>query len=263
MLIHLAAPQGTPTVCREGQIPRSSSANKLRNKLNHAPQLAAGYLTFQERNVPPVIDREDMLELTRRMTPSRTCFDRIAGAYIDAEGEIDESFNIHFLKLSGSEKAHNLSLAKQIPFSRTNDQLKEYAFPKAATGRDSMYLLLNTIRECGLKNDALLDVFYEQMSDGYPMDFPYAIFLFHGTYDIPVKAADKERLGESEEIYDFIICTISPLAGAYEPDDPVFGFLYPAFSDRSADAGKIDIFHADPSRPEEGLLYKLFGAHKK
>lgn len=29
-----------------------------------------------------MINREDMLELTRRMTPSRTCFDRIAGAYI-------------------------------------------------------------------------------------------------------------------------------------------------------------------------------------
>ena len=29
-----------------------------------------------------MINREDMLELTRRMTPERTCFDRIAGAYV-------------------------------------------------------------------------------------------------------------------------------------------------------------------------------------
>ena len=28
------------------------------------------------------IDREDMLELTRRMTVSRSCFSRIAGAYM-------------------------------------------------------------------------------------------------------------------------------------------------------------------------------------
>ena len=48
-----------------------------------------------------MINREDMLELTRRMTPSRTCMDRIAGGYMDEGGFLDGSFNIHFLKLSG------------------------------------------------------------------------------------------------------------------------------------------------------------------
>ena len=33
-----------------------------------------------------MINREDMLELTRRMTPARSRIDRIAGAYYDAEG---------------------------------------------------------------------------------------------------------------------------------------------------------------------------------
>lgn len=32
------------------------------------------------------INREDMLELTRRMTLKRNCFDKIAGAYLDEEG---------------------------------------------------------------------------------------------------------------------------------------------------------------------------------
>ena len=35
------------------------------------------------------INRNDMLELTRRMTLSRNCFVRAAGAYIDDEGYID------------------------------------------------------------------------------------------------------------------------------------------------------------------------------
>ena len=47
-----------------------------------------------------MINREDMLELTRRMTLSRTSFTRIAGCYVDAEGEYDGSFNTNFLKLS-------------------------------------------------------------------------------------------------------------------------------------------------------------------
>lgn len=43
-----------------------------------------------------MIQRENMLELTRRMIPARSHIDRIAGAYYDAEGYIDGTFNTHF-----------------------------------------------------------------------------------------------------------------------------------------------------------------------
>ena len=200
-----------------------------------------------------------MLELTRRMTPARTCFDRIAGAYVNDMGEVDESFNIHFGKLSGSEKAKNLAIAKTIPFSDTNVQLKEYTFSESVKGKNSMWQLLGAIQQCGLKNDALMEVLYEQLADGYPVDYEFAIYVFHGVYDIPLKAKDKENLWESEEVYDFIVCTISPMKEEYEPDLPVFGFIYPAFSDRSADKNRIQIFHENPEEIEEGLMYKLLG----
>lgn len=206
-----------------------------------------------------MINREDMLELTRRMTPARNCFDRVAGAYINDMGEVDESFNIHFGKLSGSEKARNLKLAKTIPFSKTNIQLKEYTFPAASKGKNSMWKLLQAIQECGLKNDALMEILYEQIADGYPVDHEFAVFVFHGVYDVPLKGKDKENLWDSEEVYDYIICTVSPMRDKYEPAEPVFGFLYPAFSDRSADKEKIDIFHADSEKIEEGLMYKVLG----
>ena len=74
------------------------------------------------------IEREDMLELTRRMTIKRNCFDRIAGAYFDEEGFVDGTFNTHFLKLSAREQTANLTLAKAIPFSDTNVNLKGYRF---------------------------------------------------------------------------------------------------------------------------------------
>ena len=206
-----------------------------------------------------MINREDMLELTRRMTPSRTCFDRIAGAYIDEMGEIEDTFNIHFGKLSGAEKTRNLNLAKVIPFSKTNEQLKEYTFEDRVKCKDSIWMLLQALQQCGLKNDALLEIFYEQIADAFPVDYKFAVYVFHGVYDVPVKAKDKESLWESEEIYDFIICTVSPLIDEYEPGEPVFGFLYPAFSDRSADKEKIDIYHVNPKEVEEGLMYKIIG----
>lgn len=207
-----------------------------------------------------MIDREDMLELTRRMTPSRHCFDRVAGAYMDLDGFVDGSFNIHFGKLSPSETARNLKLAKTIPFSGTNRNLKEYPVPGESKTSGMMIQLLNGMKECSLKNDALLYTFYEQIGEnlaGPPsLDNGYAIYVFHGVYDVPLKASDKERLWESEEIYDFLICAVSPLVGDYEPGEPVWGFLYPAFSDRSADPDSIDIFNSDPDHdnPIRGLF---------
>ena len=79
-----------------------------------------------------MINREDMLELTRRMTPARTSFVRMAGCYTDSGGEYDGSFNIHFLKLSGSEKARNLAIAKKILFAESNEKLREYRFPETS-----------------------------------------------------------------------------------------------------------------------------------
>ena len=155
-----------------------------------------------------MINREDMLELTRRMTPARTSMTRVAGCYIDRDGEFDGSFNTNFLKLSGSDKAKNLKLAKTVPFSDTNKNLKKYEFAPNAQKPGSMWQLLMAMKECGLKNDALMDTFYDVIMERYQADSEYAVLIFHDRYDIPVKASDKERLGESEEMFEFLICVI-------------------------------------------------------
>lgn len=62
------------------------------------------------------INRNDMLELTRRMTLSRNCFVRAAGAYIDDEGYIDNTFNVSFKNMSKHDQQVNLDLAKTIRF---------------------------------------------------------------------------------------------------------------------------------------------------
>ena len=206
-----------------------------------------------------MINRDDMLELTRRMTPSRTCFHRAAGAYMTADGEIDETFNIHFLKLSASEQSKNLSLAKQIPFSRTNDMLREYPFPEEAMRPGGMWQLLMAIRACALKDDMLMELLYEQIGTSFVSEEPYAVLVYSGSYDVPVKGTDGEWLEGSESVYDFIICAVCPLAGEYEPSDPVCGFLFPAFSDRCADTGAIDFYEKQRGGVQEDLLGRLLG----
>ena len=203
------------------------------------------------------INREDMLELTRRMTLKRNCFDRIAGAYMDEEGVVDGTFNKHFQKLSPRDQQANLAIAKTVPFSETNVELKEYAFREADTRPGSIWQMLMALKECGLKNDAMLDVFYEEFGSKYRTDGSYAVYFFHGSYDVPLKAGDKESLWESEEVYQFLICAVCPVSGDYEPGRAECGFLFPAFKDRSSDIHRIDVFTAEGRTGQAESLRKI------
>ena len=205
------------------------------------------------------IEREDMLELTRRMTVKRTSMTRIAGSYMDADGFVDGTFNTNFLKLSSGEKEKNLNLAKAIPFSETNLNLKMYEFSAQAMRPGGIWQLLMAMKSCGLKNDALMDTFYELIGECYITDHEYAVYVFHDRYDVPVKTADHERQWESEEVFEYLICTICPVSGDYEPGKPECGFLFPAFVNRSSDENFVNIFQADIDHPHKELI-KLLGA---
>ena len=69
------------------------------------------------------INRDDMLELTRRMTIARTSMTRIAGSYMDADGFIDGTFNTNFLKLKNSEKENRTG--QNMRTTKGKDKKKE------------------------------------------------------------------------------------------------------------------------------------------
>ncbi len=206
-----------------------------------------------------MIDRSDMLELTRRMTLTRSCFDRIAGAYMTAEGEIDDTFNVSYLNQKAADKTKYLANAKTVPFSKTNDQLTEHRFSDDGKGKGSIWQLLLGIVNCGLKNDLLLELLYEQIGIFYEPVSEYGISVIHGVYDVPMKSTDKGYLYESEIVYDFIICTVSPLLPEYELGKPDYGFLFPAFSYRCGDRDAIDVFNRNPDHPQDILTEIILG----
>lgn len=189
-----------------------------------------------------LMNRSDMLELTRRMTLTRNCMTRVAGCYTDEDGELDNTFNVNFLNLKAADKTKNLVLAKAVPFGKTNTEVKEYCFPGTSFKGQTMWKMLKLIAACGLKNDVLMETFYEHMIKACDIEGAYAIDVFHGVYDIPMKGNDHAYEYESEEIYDFIICTVGKIDEEYNVAPPECGFLYPAFRDRSGDPGAIDIY---------------------
>lgn len=208
------------------------------------------------------INRDDMMELTRRLTLSRNSIGRIAGCYVDRDGDFDGSFNTNFLKLSAQERTKKLKLAKAVLFAETNQNLKKYGFSENTRKPGSMWQLLMGMRECGLKNDALMDTFYDIIMEKYRADSEYAILVYHGSYDVPLKASDKESLWDSEEVYTYMICAICPLSGEYEPGEPICGFLFPAFTDRSSDVNHIAVFKEGAGNSCMELL-EILGVDRK
>lgn len=210
-----------------------------------------------------MINREDMLELTRRMTPKRNCFQRVAGAYIDRDGFVDGTFHTHFGNLSLSEKEKNLAIAKSIPFADTNIELKSYTFSKDKQGQGSMWQLLMGLKECGLKNDAMLEVLYEYIGENLVKSYDYALVIFYGSYDVPAKGTDKVRLEESEEVYDFLIVAVCPLEEQYEYGMPDSGFLFPAFVDRSSDRNRVVIYEKATSDQDRSVFAHFLGCEEE
>jgi len=200
------------------------------------------------------INREDMLELTRRMTLSRNCFGRVAGGYYNEDGFLENSFNTHFRKLSPSEQNRLLAIAKAIPYSKTNESIRFHRFTDQEK-KSGAYRAFWTLNQCELKNDALLESVYEALEDRIVCDTSAAVYFFQGCYDIPVKGTDKKEQWESEEVYKFIICAVCPINDDYVPGEPLEGFLFPAFDQRSSNENGIDIFVANGGDSEEGLLY--------
>ena len=98
-----------------------------------------------------------------------------------------------------------------------------------------------------MKNDAMLDVFYEQVSEKYSANKDYAILFYYGSYDVPRKATDKTVLEDSEEVYNFMVCACCPLWDDYELSEPDWGFLYPAFTERSNQIGDIVVYQKEKS----------------
>ena len=190
-----------------------------------------------------MIYREDMLELTRRMNDKRTHLMRLAGAYMDEEGYIDGTFNTSFLKLEGRERSHALSIAKTIPFSRTNEELISLRIP--AMKPESLWQLLYVLRDCELKNDALLLTLYEILGEHLSVGFPYAIYMYYGCYDIIGKSWDKAYLDESEEMYRYLVLALCPVNEKQEAELPFAGLLYPAFTNRSTDTAHANLYSRD------------------
>ena len=168
------------------------------------------------------------------------------------EEEIFKYFNIFRKALSGTIGKNLLNME----------------FPLEAEEEGGTQDFLMQLRASRLKDENLLEEFYDQIIENYYTVENYLILLIHAVYDVPGRAEDgAEMFDASDEVYEHILCCVCPVTLskpglAYDEesnsfrtricdrvvDMPEIGFLFPAFHDRSTDIHGL-LYYA--SKPEE------------
>lgn len=226
--------------------------------------------------------KRDALELTRRMKKDGCTFTRMCGCYVNPGKEKVVNFGKTFLNLEDDEFYKYLEIAKKTLSGVVGDQLLPLEFPREQEEAGGTQQFLLGLRESKLKNQELVDRFFDLVIESYDYAGSYLILLFHDVYDVMTRTTDRQKLDESEEVYEYLICSICPIVlskpalGYLEQKNeigprlrdkivslPESGFLFPAFHDRSADIHSVVFYTKDAKEPHNEFVEKLLGCTAK
>lgn len=214
------------------------------------------------------MDNKDVLELKRRFKKEACTFTRMCGCYVSVDKEKITKISETFLNLEDEEFYKYLEIAKKTLSGKIGNNLVELNFPNEEEKAGGRQQFLMGLRDCKLKNDDLLDTFYDMVIDNYDRVGNYLILIFHDAYDVMTKTSDNSKLDESEEVYEYLLCAICPVEltkpalGYREAENrigarirdwvvgmPETGFVFPAFTERSTDIHSVMFYTKNTVNP--------------
>ena len=222
--------------------------------------------------------KKDVLELKKRLKKDKCTFTKMCGCYVNSSKEKVLTFSETFLNIEEEELFKYLEIANKV-FSGTvgNNILSLNFNPDEETAEGKQGLLM-ALKDTGLKNDDILHMFYDTIIDQYETEKNYLILLFKDTYDVITKTKDNNALDESEVVFDYVLCAICPVdvtkaglsyiegenrIGARIRDRivgmPEVGFMFPNFSDRSADIHSIMYYTKNAKDPDLNFMTEALG----
>lgn len=228
------------------------------------------------------MNKKDIMEIKRRFKKESCTFTRMCGCYVDAEKHKIVDFGQTFLNLEDEEFYKYLEISKKVLSGIVGNNLLTLDIPieeEAAGGRQQF---LMGLRESKLKNKELMDRFYDLVIDSYDYAGNYLILVFHDAYDVMTKTTDNNKLDESEEVYEYLLCAICPVSLSkpglgYRADEnrigprirdwvvgaPDTGFVFPAFNDRSTDIHSLLFYTRDTKEPHSEFMENGLGCGSK
>lgn len=181
---------------------------------------------------------------------------RLCGCYVNGDKEKVKVFNESFLDLDEKEQHKYLEIFRKNMSGTLGKNLIDLSFVNQESDDEGFGKgLLNSLKKSELKDDVLLDRFYDSIINTYNHVGNYLILLIYQAYDVPGITDDEIEMEDaSDEVYSYVLCSICPmkltkpglgyddklemihsLKQSFGVELPDTGFIFPAFNDRSSD----------------------------
>lgn len=223
--------------------------------------------------------KSEIAEIKKLFTQKNCSITRICGCYVDGEKNKKMELKQAFLALPEEEMFKYFEILRKTLSGTVGKNLLTLDFPLATESAGGTQEFLLRLRDSKLKDDALLEEFYDKIIETYEYVGNYLILLVHDVYDVPGKTTDGLDMEDaSDEVYEYILACICPVnlskpGLSYNAVENTFqnrirdwvvsvpetAFLFPAFNDRSADLHSTLYYSKDSEELNEGFVEQLLG----
>lgn len=227
------------------------------------------------------MNKKEIAEIKKQFTQERCAITRICGCYVDGEKNKKTELREAFLSLPEEEMFKYFAIFRKALSGTVGKNLLTMEFPLASEEAGGTQDFLMQLRASSLKDENLLEEFYDKIIENYYSVENYLILLIHAVYDIPGKSSDGEEMFDaSDEVYDHILCCICPVTLSkpglsYDEESNAFhtricdrvvnmpdiGFLFPAFHDRSTDIHSLLYYAAKPEELRMEFVEPVLGCN--
>ena len=226
--------------------------------------------------------KKDILELKKRLKKDYCTFTKMCGCYVSGEKHIILKFRETFLNLDEDEYFKYLEIAKKVLSGTIGNNILELNFPFNDDLINEKQVSLMQLKNSQLKDDSLLDDFYQSIIESYDYTGNFLILIFHDAYDVITKTKDNLKLDESEEVYEYVLCAICPVSLSdpglryfeeenkikarirdWVVENPTNGFIFPAFINRSSDVNSIMYYTKNAKDTHPELMENALGCYSK
>lgn len=225
------------------------------------------------------MNKKEISEIKKQLCPDRCAITRICGCYVDHEKQIKTELKEAFLALPQEEMFKYFNIFKGTLSGTLGKNLINMEFPLSAEEEGGTQEFLLKLRNSQLKDDSLIEEFYQKIIDTYNYGENYYIVLIHSVYDVPGRASDGMEMNDaSDYVYDHILCSICPVNLAksalcyneehnsieerirdWVVDAPAHGFLFPAFNDRATDIHGLLYYSKNPEVLQMDFIDQMLG----
>lgn len=223
--------------------------------------------------------KQEINELKRLYTPSNCSITRICGCYVDGEKNKKTEFKEAFLSLPEEEIFKYFELLRKNLSGSLGKNLLNLDFPLASEEEGGAQAALLALRDSKLKDDTLIEAFYDRIIDTYEYVGNYLILLIHDAYDVPGKTTDGLTMDDaSDTVFEYIMCCICPVnlskpGLSYDSlnnefhnrirdwvvEMPETGFLFPSFNDRATDIHSTLFYSKNPEEAHGEFVENILG----